>query len=142
MIIGSAMGFSLAEFITMGLFSLTDKAMAVLVVSTSSSIPVLSLSRKESFLRGPRSISLRSSGRDFFSIDSRSQTCHASSGEEGPTPIVPLSRFFSSSYRNRIALLKPSPSLIVTAVRTILKSLSSSRVLRIAELIKKSLESS
>jgi len=63
---------------------------------------------------------------------------HASSGVAGPTPITPFRVFLSSLTRKRIARLNPIPSLMVTAVRTILSSLLSSSVLLMAELMKKS----
>ncbi len=105
-------------------------------------MPKLSLSRNESLRIGPLSISSIISRRDFLSIDRLSHICQASSAEAGPTPTIPLSLFSASSTRNRIARLKPRPSLIVTAVSTIRCNRSSSSVPLIAELMKNSRESS
>ena len=101
---------------------------------------LLSLSRYESLSSGPRSISSMIVSKVLFSRESHIYP--ASSAFAGPTPITPLTVFCVSSTRKRTALLNPSPSLIVTTVRTILKSFSKSRVLLITELIKNSLDSS
>ncbi len=139
--IESDSGSSLTSRTLKTFFSLTAQVSIVSSLSESS-IPMLNLSRNESFLRGPVSMSCRISGSVFLSRESFSHIFHASSELAGPTPTAPFIVPFFSSTRKRIALLKPRPSLIVTAVNIILSSLSISRVPLIAELIKNSLDSS